>query len=62
MSMSKKAECPACFYEWEHEDDDVVAGEVITCPDCGLDLEIVEITDTGLKLETLEASDEDWGE
>lgn len=60
--MVKKAECPECFFEWENDDDDIIAGEVITCPDCGLDLEITEITDIEIKLEKLDAASEDWGE
>ena len=59
--MTKKAECPQCFFEWS-TDDDLMAGEVVTCPDCGADLEVVEITGDALKLEKLDAADEDWGE
>ncbi|MHA1794027.1 MAG: lysine biosynthesis protein LysW [Promethearchaeota archaeon] len=60
--MGKKLECPACFYEWETEDEDLIAGEIINCPDCGLDLEIIEIGEEEIKLEKVDATEEDWGE
>ena len=60
--MGKKAECPACFFEWETDEGDLIEGEVITCPDCGADLEITGISDENLSLEKMSASDEDWGE
>ncbi|MHA1338102.1 MAG: lysine biosynthesis protein LysW, partial [Promethearchaeota archaeon] len=37
-----KIECPACYFEFEAEEG-LIEGEVISCPDCGVDLEIVKI-------------------
>ncbi|MHA1372272.1 MAG: lysine biosynthesis protein LysW [Promethearchaeota archaeon] len=60
--MGKKVECPSCYYEWELDDPDLVPGEVITCPDCGIDLEITSISDDSISLEKLDVAEEDWGE
>ncbi len=35
-----KCECPSCYFEFEL-DKDAIEGEIIVCPDCGVDLEIV---------------------
>ncbi len=59
--MAKQCECPACFFEWK-TDEDVMEGEVITCPDCGVDLEVAGVNGDQLKLEKMDSSDEDWGE
>ncbi len=59
--MARKCECPACFFEWNNEDE-VMEGEVITCPDCGVDLEVAGVSSDQLKLEKMDSSDEDWGE
>nr|MDO8111177.1 lysine biosynthesis protein LysW [Candidatus Sigynarchaeota archaeon] len=37
-------------------------GEVITCPDCGVDLEVASVSGNQLKLEKMDDSGEDWGE
>jgi alpha-aminoadipate carrier protein LysW len=59
--MAKKCECSACFFEFEPESK-VIVGEVISCPDCGADLEIIEITNDVVKVQVAEMSEEDWGE
>jgi alpha-aminoadipate carrier protein LysW len=59
--MAKKCECGSCFFEWT-TDENVMEGEVITCPDCGVDLEVVAVESDRLKLEKMDSSDEDWGE
>lgn len=59
--VNRKVECPSCFFEWTSSDD-IMEGEVITCPDCGVDLEVVAISEKELKLEKMDSSDEDWGE
>jgi alpha-aminoadipate carrier protein LysW len=41
--------------------EDAVDGEIVTCPDCGLDLE-VHITPQGPSLKPLLVTKEDWGE
>ncbi|MHA1733885.1 MAG: lysine biosynthesis protein LysW [Promethearchaeota archaeon] len=59
--MPKKCECPQCYFEFEC-DDDVVAGEVITCPDCSADLEVTAVSGDKVEVEPAETSEEDWGE
>ncbi len=59
--MPKKCECASCYFEFEVEDD-VIEGEVIPCPDCAADLEIVEISGSTVKTQVAEISEEDWGE
>lgn len=41
--------------------DDAVDGEIVTCPDCGLDLE-VKLSSQGRTILPLVAEKEDWGE
>lgn len=57
--MSKIAECPVCGADVELSDDTVV-GELITCPECGIELEVVSVNPP----EVAEApqEEEDWGE
>lgn len=42
--------------------DDVAAGEILTCPSCGLELEIGKIDGDSVKLRELIIEGEDWGE
>jgi alpha-aminoadipate carrier protein LysW len=35
-------------------------GEIVQCPDCGVDLEVVELNP--LKVELAPMEEEDWGE
>jgi alpha-aminoadipate carrier protein LysW len=57
----KKVKCPECAAEFEAPDD-VVIGEILTCPDCGLELEVTEISGDEVKVKVLQVSGEDWGE
>ena len=41
--------------------DDAVDGEIVTCPDCGLDLE-VKLTGSSRTVKPVVAEKEDWGE
>ena len=59
--MKKKAICPECYFEFEVADG-VIMGEVLSCEDCGVDLEIIEIGDKEVKLQLAEVEEEDWGE
>ena len=56
-----KCECPSCFFEFDL-DDGTIEGEVISCPDCGVDLEVVKINGEIAKVEEAEMTEEDWGE
>lgn len=59
--MKKKAVCTECFYEFD-VDENVIMGEVITCEDCGIELEVIEIEKNKVKLQPAESEEEDWGE
>ena len=58
-----KCECPSCYFEFEVEDG-VIMGEVIPCPDCGVDLEVENIDKKkGIVVaKEAETCAEDWGE
>jgi alpha-aminoadipate carrier protein LysW len=59
--MGYELQCPECTAELSIPDD-VISGEIISCPDCGMDYE-VNITETGsLELSPAEIEGEDWGE
>ena len=51
--------CPECMAEIE-----LITGteenEIIVCPDCGVDLEVVSLNPPAVELAPMEA--EDWGE
>jgi len=53
------AECPECAAELIL-DDDVEAGEIIVCPDCGVELEVVSVDPVAV--EPAPEVEEDWGE
>jgi len=57
--MSKKAECPECLAPVPLADD-VMANEIISCPDCGVELEVVSLDPP--RLEPAPEEEEDWGE
>lgn len=51
--------CPECDGEVLLSDD-VIVGEIVTCPDCGADLEVMDLDPVILELAPEE--EEDWGE
>jgi alpha-aminoadipate/glutamate carrier protein LysW len=51
--------CPDCEAEVEIDEYDVDKGEIISCPECGVDLEVVGLDPLQLDL-ALE--DDEWGE
>jgi alpha-aminoadipate carrier protein LysW len=51
--------CPECAAEIVLEAG-VEAGEIIVCPDCGVDLEIISLDPVEVNLAPIE--EEDWGE
>ncbi len=58
------ASCPECESPLDVEDDEVEEGEVINCPDCGVELEIISINPVEVELvedeeEEEEAEDEE---
>ena len=54
-----KVKCLTCDASFETEKP--VIGEIIDCPDCGLNL-IVKSLNNGIKLEIVSEEEEDWGE
>jgi len=56
-----KATCPECAAEFETPND-VVIGEIVSCPDCGLELEVTEIKADKVVLKIVQVEGEDWGE
>ena len=54
-----KATCPECEGTIEL-DADVMEGEIVVCPDCGVDLEVTSLKPPTLDLAPME--EEDWGE
>ena len=51
--------CPECEAEITLEAG-IVAGEIIVCPDCGADLEVISLDPPQVDLAPME--EEDWGE
>jgi len=58
MSTVTTANCPEC--DAEITLDDVMEGEIVVCPDCGVDLEVTSLEPLTLDLAPME--EEDWGE
>ncbi|MFQ6134746.1 MAG: alpha-aminoadipate/glutamate carrier protein LysW/ArgW [Nitrososphaerales archaeon] len=56
-----KTRCTECDGEIKVPDD-VVVGEIITCPDCGTDFEVSEVKEKGVSIKHAETVGEDWGE
>ena len=53
--------CHECDKELNISNDSI-KGEIVTCPDCGSDFEIVSIENDKVELEPAEKVGEDWGE
>ena len=51
--------CPECEAEVTLEEGTEV-GEILVCPDCGVDLEVLSLEPTRVDLAPME--EEDWGE
>ncbi|MFZ5808919.1 MAG: lysine biosynthesis protein LysW [Chloroflexota bacterium] len=51
--------CPECEAELSLASDTVL-NEIVVCPDCGIDLEVLSLNPPELVLAPMEA--EDWGE
>lgn len=56
--VPKMAECIECGYEIATKEP--VVGEIIGCPDCGVELEVVNLTP--VEFEHAPEEKEDWGE
>jgi alpha-aminoadipate carrier protein LysW len=51
--------CIECAADVSFEDD-VMEGEIVECPDCGLELEVISLNP--LKVDLAPEVEEDWGE
>ena len=58
MSPEVSVHCPECDAEMTLKD--VMEGEIVVCPDCGVDLEVTSLKPVTLELAPME--EEDWGE
>jgi transcription elongation factor Elf1 len=63
QNKDNNAKCPDCDSELKIPCD-IEKGEVLSCPCCGLELEVKEISDGGafVDLQELVIEGEDWGE
>jgi alpha-aminoadipate carrier protein LysW len=57
--MAKSGKCPECDAGVALEDD-ATSGEILTCGDCGAELELTGLDPVALELAPEE--EEDWGE
>jgi len=57
----KLAKCPDCDADLKVSED-VEMGEILSCPECGLELEVKNIEGNRLALKELVIEGEDWGE
>lgn len=53
--------CPDCEREIKLPDGAVI-GEIVSCPDCGLELEVKQINGDKVDLKEISIEKEDWGE
>jgi alpha-aminoadipate carrier protein LysW len=56
-----KARCPDCDAELDVPAD-IVQGEILSCPSCGLELEVKRVNGGCVDLQELTIEGEDWGE
>ena len=61
MDALEKARCPECDAELEVPEE-VTQGEILSCPGCGLELEVKNIHGSSVELEEIAIEGEDWGE
>jgi alpha-aminoadipate carrier protein LysW len=52
-------ECPECSAQLDIADD-VEVGEILVCPDCGVELEVLSVDP--LSVDLAPEVEEDWGE
>ena len=57
--MTTPSSCPECAADITLADD-TLQGEIIQCPDCGVELEVRSLNP--LRLELAPEEEEDWGE
>ncbi len=55
------AKCPDCDADLKVSED-AEKGELVSCPECGLELEVKQVNGDKLELSELVIEGEDWGE
>ena len=58
--VTSMAVCPECEADVEMDEYDVDKGEIISCPECGVELEVVGLSP--LQLDLAAQDEEDWTE
>ena len=58
MAMTQVAACPEC--EADVPVDGAIVGEIVFCPDCGAELEVLDLENPTLAVAP--EVEEDWGE
>jgi alpha-aminoadipate carrier protein LysW len=61
VDVVNNGKCPDCDAELEIPED-VMQGEILSCPSCGLELEVTQIQGESVELKELGIEGEDWGE
>jgi alpha-aminoadipate carrier protein LysW len=51
--------CPECEFNLDIEEDDVDEGEIVSCPECGSDFEVITLNPIELKPVEEEIVDEE---
>jgi alpha-aminoadipate carrier protein LysW len=59
MEATMSGNCPECDANLAL--DDVVKGEIVVCPDCGVELEVLQLQ-PAVQLDLAPQEAEDWGE
>ena len=52
--------CPGCEADIEMDEYDIDKGEIISCPECGVELEVLGLAP--LELEVAPVDEEEWQE
>ena len=61
LNQNLKARCPDCDAEL-NVPVDTEKGEILSCPGCGLELEVKQVKSGCVNLQELTIEGEDWGE
>ena len=63
QNMNYKPKCPDCDSEL-NVPCNIAKGEILSCPGCGIELEVKKITNGGecIDLQEFKLEGEDWGE
>ncbi len=61
VKIMSKAKCPDCDADLDVPQDTEM-GEILSCPGCGLELEVKKVKGGCIDLQELTIEGEDWGE